>query len=59
MIYKVTFEWIKEVCRFRKDGFENGVVKDTCRSKHNIPTGCSWGKCNEKVCPFLKIERRI
>ena len=59
MIYKVTFAWIKEVCRFRKDGFEDDVVKDTCRNKYNTPKGCSWGECSEETCPWLKIERRI
>jgi len=60
MIYKVSFEWIKEMCQFRKDGFneEVGGTVDTCRSEHNKPKGCSWGECREDICPLLKVSRR-
>lgn len=61
MIYKVSFEWIQDICKNKQGGFdhEQGIVINTCRNEYNQPKGCSWGKCNEDMCPLLKLEKRL
>lgn len=61
MNYMVTFGWIKSLCPFCKPGFDEmvGYAADTCRHNDNKPKGCSWGECNEDICPLLKNKKEI
>jgi hypothetical protein len=52
--YNVSFEYIKGICKHKATGYEDGNNIATCRNENNIPKGCSWGKCNEEMCPVLK-----
>ena len=63
MIYQVSFQWIKEICKYNHIGLDGESHLDdawiaTCRNKNNHPKGCSWGECNSEVCPLLKMDRR-
>lgn len=58
-VYQMNFKVLKSICRFRHDGFtsENYISNeliDTCRHIENQPKGCSWGKCNETICPIIQ-----
>ncbi|HEY8890233.1 MAG TPA: hypothetical protein VIM70_08240 [Clostridium sp.] len=52
--YKVYFDFIQNICKCKEYGFEENITVDTCRHEKNHPKGCSWGNCNEVVCPLLK-----
>ena len=44
--------WIK-IYQYCKIGSKDGRFINTCRKPDMIPKGCSWGECNEKVCPYF------
>ena len=52
MIYKVSFNWIKEMCKFRED-------EKNCKHDCNNSSGSPWGECNKENCPLLSFEKRI
>jgi hypothetical protein len=56
-MYKVTFQNIKEICKYKHIGFEYGKWDDTCRNEKNVEISCSWGECNQEVCPLLKDKK--
>ena len=55
----MNFEEFQSVCRFAKFGIKDGYSDQfelTCRRSDCIPKGHSWGKCNERVCPYFGIK---
>jgi len=52
--YKIYFDFIQNICKYKEYGFEENMTVDTCRHEENHPEGCSWGKCNEGICPLLR-----
>ena len=50
------FEKFQEACRYFEWAIEDYKFKETCRNPRNIPQGASWGKCNERYCPYYGIK---
>jgi len=52
---EMTFETLKNICRFAELGYDEHKysVELTCRHNLNHPKGCSWGDCTYELCPLI------
>ena len=50
---EISFEDIKRNCKFFSYAYNiDKELEETCRYKGNIPSGRSWGFCNENLVLF-------
>lgn len=53
----VVFDDWKGLCKYYHLDFDEDYgLMDSCRHSDNIPSGCSWGKCEKDKCPFLNKQ---
>ena len=50
----IIFDDWKSLCKYYHPAFDRDYrLIDSCRHSDNVPSGCSWGKCEKDACPFL------
>ena len=56
----VIFDDWKSICKYYYPAFDKDYrLIDSCRHSDNIPLGCSWGRCEKNICPFLNKKGDI
>lgn len=53
MIIIHSFYDFRRICKYFKEGHENGEYVDKCRRPDCIPSGHSWSECDPKHCPYM------
>ena len=56
------FKIFQENCKYREYALKPNTVREAelvCHNPSNIPSGCSWTKCNRNNCPKFNYGFKI